>query len=72
MKQTNPRAEVYRQTRPNKDVSFEELQRVDAFNGKSVDPRFLRNSKLPVDPRVEAEKKKEYLTELERWAALES
>ena len=70
MKQTNPRAEVYKQTRPNKDVSFDELARVDAFNSKSVDPRFLRNTHLPVDPAIEAERKKEYLTELERWAAL--
>lgn len=64
------RAKIYSQTRPEPDVRFDELVRVDAYNPKSVDPRFLRNSNIPVDPAIEAKKHKDYLDEVERWSEL--
>lgn len=68
---SNPRAQIYQQARPKTDVGFDELARVDGYNSKSVDPRFLRNTHLPVDPDIEEDKRKAYLLELEKWAALD-
>lgn len=65
------RSQIYQERKPQADPDFAEIQRVDAFNSKAVDPRFLKNQHLPIDPSIVEEKKQAYLEELERWTALE-
>lgn len=65
------RAQIYRQNTPKPDVTFDDLQKATTYDPFKVDPRFLRNNNLPVDPQIEEKKQKEYLIELERWSELE-
>lgn len=67
-----PRSRIYQERKPQAEPGFEEIQRVDAFNSKAVDPRFLKNQHLPIDPKIVEEKQRAYLEELERWSQLDT
>lgn len=67
----NPRAKIYQETKPHKEVSVDDIVEHVRSDLQKVDPRFLRNQYLPIDPSLVAEKREAYLEELERWTELE-
>lgn len=63
--------EAWRQ-KPSEPVSVEELQIEDVnVNYHSVDPAFLRNKNLPIDPKIIENKEQAYQEEIARWADLD-
>lgn len=68
----NQRLQTVRTRKPLEDVSQDELRIEDVrVNFQSVDPAFLRNRNLPVDPKILADKEKAYQEEIARWADLD-
>lgn len=68
----NQRLQTVRNRKPIDDVSQEELKIEDVrVNFQSVDPAFLRNKHLPIDPKILADKEQAYQEEIARWADLD-
>lgn len=66
------RLQQVRTKKPLAEVSEEELRIEDVrVNYQSVDPAFLSNRHLPVDPSIVKNKEEAYQEEIARWADLE-
>lgn len=65
---TSPRARIYQEKSPQTEPTPEELETSSVQVGAPLDPRFLSNKNIPIDPKVEEARKKKYEDEVSKWA----